>query len=105
MRKYDSAVIWIQCTKFFDHLSLSGVIDVQIFCENGKFSPESIVCNVYDHRNNSSHYLVSWTPDRHCFYPKLMRDAVLVLMMIRECDTTLLYFVPRELMYLIIKTI
>jgi serine/threonine-protein phosphatase 4 catalytic subunit len=38
-RKYGSVNVWRYCTEIFDYLSLSAIIDNQIFCVHGGLSP------------------------------------------------------------------
>eukprot|EP00054_Salpingoeca_dolichothecata_P019715 m.122903 g.122903 ORF g.122903 m.122903 type:complete len:313 (-) comp23364_c0_seq1:21-959(-) len=40
VRKYGSAHVWHLCTDVFDYLSLSAMIDNQIFCVHGGLSPK-----------------------------------------------------------------
>ena len=39
LRKYNSANVWRYCTELFDYLSLSALIETQIFCVHGGLSP------------------------------------------------------------------
>ncbi len=39
LRKYGSVNVWRYCTEVFDYISLSAIIDNQIFCVHGGLSP------------------------------------------------------------------
>eukprot|EP00041_Stephanoeca_diplocostata_P031320 m.973383 g.973383 ORF g.973383 m.973383 type:complete len:311 (-) comp23935_c2_seq1:3882-4814(-) len=39
LRKYGSPNVWSYCTQVFDHLSLSALVDGEIFCVHGGLSP------------------------------------------------------------------
>lgn len=39
LRKYRSVNVWRYCTEIFDYLSLSAVIDKEVFCVHGGLSP------------------------------------------------------------------
>ena len=61
LRKYGSVNVWRYCTEIFDYLSLSAIIDDNIFCVHGGLSPS---INTID-QVRSSH------PPTHLFPPPI----------------------------------